>query len=393
MDFLCRALGLVFLGLVSTAVASVRLGVLQPSPERAADYREAGVGLVVLAAAWDRFQPEAHLIDEAYVARLRSEADTYRAAGLRLVLDLGVQYPPAWILGQPDARFRNQHGDAYVDATPGKNIANLVFNGLIRERWRDYVAALFRRLGADWDGVRLGGGWYGELNYPPSVFARNVNCYWAYDPVAQGERPGLPDGMRPCPVPGWKPGAASPDHASARLFLEWYLESLRHYHDWQILAMRLHYDGPLMMLYPSWGIRPGQIDAAVAGALAGDTPAERNGEIQRGFDFARFIDGIRDPQVWVQSTWADSDPAWSDDASGDPGRWSPAGFLAHLARGRVPPLRVAAENTGGGGPPALELSARRVRGLNLDAFFWAFGPDLFDGRPPELEDLRRAFAR
>src|SRR5690606_18425367 len=123
-------------------------------------------------------------------------------------------------------------------------------------------------------------------------FAGKANCYWAFDPFAQGKKPGLPAGMTPCPVPGWKPGDASPDHASARAFIHWYLDSLKHYHDWQITTVRKHYAGPLMMLYPSWGIRPGQLDAAIAADLAGTTPAEKNGELQRGFDFARFIGGL-----------------------------------------------------------------------------------------------------
>ena len=57
------------------------------------------------------------------------------------------------------------------------------------------------------------------------------------------------------------------------------------------------------MMYPSWGIRPGQIDAAVADQLAGKTSAEVNGELPRGFDFARFIHGITDPDVIVYCTW------------------------------------------------------------------------------------------
>jgi hypothetical protein len=56
--------------------------------------------------------------------------------------------------------------------------------------------------------------------------------------------------------------------------------------------------------------------------LAGQTPPEKNGEIQRGFDFARFIGGTRDPRVGVHCTWLDADPSWSDETSPDPVRWS-----------------------------------------------------------------------
>lgn len=372
--------------------AAPAIGVLQPDPRHAAELATSGVTQVVLSVSWERFQPEPRVLDKAYVATLRAHTDAYRAAGLSVTLDLGLQYPPAWLFRQPHARFVNQHGDVFIDPSPGMNVPNAVFNSLIRERQTDYVAALFKQLGTDWAAVRLGGGWYGELNYPPRDFAGKSNCYWAFDDLAQGRAHGLPDGISPCPVPGWRPGDPSAGNDSARRFADWYLDSLQNYHDWQIALVRRYYAGPLQMMYPSWGIRPGQLAAAVKGDLAGKTPPEKNGEIQRGFDFARFIGGIRDPLVWVHCTWIDTNPAWSDDTSADPVRWSPPKYLAHLARAHTPPLRVSAENTGGGGPAALQLSAERVRQLDLDAFYWAFCPDLFDGTAPELKDFSRTLA-
>lgn len=379
-----------FLAFTVLHAEPVQIGVLQPSPDRASALKAAGVSLVVFSVSWDRFQPAPASIDPAYVARVRADIAAYRKADLKIVLGLGVQYPPDWLRGLPDVRFKNQHGDLFIDRAPGMNVVNFVFNASLRERQLDYLAAVFKELGTDWAAVRLGGGWYGELNYPPATFAKKANCYWAFDDFAQGLKPGLPAGVTVCPVPGWKPGEPSRDHVSARRLGDWYLDSLKNYHDWQIATVRRFYAGPLQMLYPSWGLRPGQLDAAVASDLAGVTPPEKNGELQRGFDFARFIDGIRDPDVWVHCTWLDSNPDWSDETSPDPARWSPPKYLAHLARLHQPPLRVSAENTGGGGMPALQLSARRIRELNIEAVFWAFAPDLFDGKPPELGDLRPA---
>jgi hypothetical protein len=373
------------------APAPLRIGVLQPKPSYAAPLAEAGVSLVVLGVSWSDFEPAAGTTNPAYVRKLRDELAVYRQAGLRVVLDPGVQYPPAWLFDLPDARYQNQYGDLYADRSSGKNIANTVFNDAVRSRYAAHLAALFRELGTDWFAVRLGGGWYGELNYPDTTYAKQANCYWAYDPVAQGSKPGLPAGITACPVPGWKPGTASPDHASARRFLDWYLACLQNYHDWQIKTVRRLYTGPLLMMYPSWGIRPGQLKAAVEGDLAGETSPEKNGEIQRGFDFARFIGGITDPGVWIHCTWLDANPAWSDETSSDPARWSPIHFLADLSRRHTPALTVSAENTGGGGPETLRLCVDRARDHELNAVFWAFAPDLFDGKPPELRDLRPAF--
>ena len=375
----------------SADTSPLRLGVLQPKPAYAQPLADAGVSLVVLGVSWENFEPSAGATNPAYVRKLRDEIAAYRHAGLQVVLDPGIQYPPAWLFTLPDSRYQNQYGDLYADHASGKNIANTVFNAAVRARYATHLAALFRELGTDFFGVRLGGGWYGEINYPDATYSKHANCYWAFDPVAQGAKPGLPAGMTACPVPGWKPGDASPGHGSARRFLDWYLASLQNYHDWQIAAVRRHYAGPLMMMYPSWGIRPGQSAAAIAADLSGNTPPEKNGEIQRGFDFARFIGGIRDPQVWVHCTWTDANPDWSDETSRNPARWCPVHYLATLARHHSPALNVSAENTGGGGPDILHLCADRSRSYELKAVFWAFAPDLFDGKHPELKDLRPAF--
>ncbi|MBC8039651.1 MAG: hypothetical protein H7Y06_03845, partial [Opitutaceae bacterium] len=137
----------------------VHLGVLQPDPARAPALASAGISQVVLSVSWDRFQPETHRLDSAYVEKLRADASAYRHAGLGVVLDTGIQYPPAWLLRLPGARYINQHGTAFIDPAPGMNIANFVFNYLLRERQHDYLAALFKQLGTDWTAVRLGGGW------------------------------------------------------------------------------------------------------------------------------------------------------------------------------------------------------------------------------------------
>lgn len=374
------------------ATAPTSIGVLQATPDQSSTLANAGVTLTVLSVSWDRFEPSAGTHDPTYLRRLRSDCAAFRRAGLQIVLDPGFQYPPAWLFELPDSRYRNQHGDIFTDCSPGKNIPNPVFNAAIRARQASHLGALFRELGTDFHAVRLGGGWYNELNYPPAAFQNRTNCYWAYDALAQGTKPGLPTGMTACPVPGWKPGEYSPDHASARRFLDWYLASLQNYHDWQITTTRQLYSGPLVMMYPSWGIRPGQIESAIAGDLAGQTSPEKNGEIQRGFDFSRFIDGIRDPRVGVHCTWLDANPSWSDETSRDPVRWTPLHFLSALARKHTPPLILTAENTGGGGPEVLRLCAERTLAFDVKSVFWAFSPDLFDGRPPELKDLRPAFS-
>jgi hypothetical protein len=186
--------------------------------------------------------------------------------------------------------------------------------------------------------------------------------------------------VKPCPVPDWKPGTPSPGHASARQFLDWYLENLRNYHDWQIATVRRDFAGPIYMMYPSTGgLRPGQLDAAIADDANGSTGPEKTGEVSRGYDTARFIAGITDPKVIVYSTWIDGFP-FCDDASPDPARWNPGHFLGSLAAAHQPPLALGGENTGHPDDQAnLQFTFQRLHDLHLVALYWAFEPALFDG--------------
>jgi len=368
------------LAATAARAAACLFGTLGSEPQNAARNFAAGMRLATVSLAWDRYEPEQDRFAAAYVAHMREQIAAFRQAGLKIVLDLGVQYPPRWLFALPAARYVNQYGDAFADGTPGMNGLNVVFNAAARARQARYVEQVFRDFGTDWFAVRLGGGWFGELNFPPHNFHNHANCYWAFDDLAQGRKPGLPSGVRPCPVPGWKPGETEHAH----VFLDWYLDSLQNYHDWQIATARQWYRGALMMLYPSWGIRPGQIAAAVAGNLNGSTSAELNGEIQRGFDWARFVAGIHDQGVMVHTTWLDA-PA--DDESPNPERWSPVHFLASLARKQS--LTLSAENTGGGDLATLRLCFDRVRRYQCATFLWAFEQQLFDGHSPELADCER----
>mgnify|MGYP000480568265 CR=1 FL=1 len=368
-----------------------RLGVLQGSPEHASALSQAGIDLVVFDVSWQRFEPKEGEVDPIYLKEVLRALQTFQDLGMEVILDLGMQYPPAWLFEIPQSRYQNQYGDIFIDQRPGMHIANSIFNKRVRMRQNQYIKQLFASLGSDFYAVRLGGGWYGELNYPPNTYEEKDNCYWAFDANAQGKQPGLPEGIPVCPVPGWVPGRQPVDSARAELFLEWYLSALQNYHDWQIETVRRYYQGDLLMLYPSWGIRPGQAAQAVEGGLSGDTPAEQNGEVQRGFDFARFISGIRDPKVILHTTWADSDPRFGNDDGLDPSGWSPLRFLSSLAEKHPLPLRVSGENTGGGGSKIMALCAERSAHYQASIFLWAFESDLFKADAPGPRELKNSF--
>ena len=355
-------------------------GALQMAPEHAAIGREHGWRVAVVPVSWDRFEPGSGRFDDKYIEGIASKKAELRVLGYKLQLDLGVQYPPAWAFEGPNARYRNQYGATFASKESGENLPNVVFNAAVRERLAGYLHAVFSRLGSDWDFVRLGGGKFGELNYPRPNFEGQKNCYWAFDEFAQGKSTGLPERMRACPVPGLIPGASSADHGSAKKFIEWYLESLRNYQDWQIATIRRWYAGDVCLLYGSWGLRPGWVDAAVAQDLKGDTSPERNGELQQGFDWARMIGAIHDPRAIVYCTWVDGTLAnrdLADDESADPARWSPVHWQASLARTHPLHLRVWGENTGQNNLEAMRLTFARAKRFDLMGLMWAFDAELF----------------
>lgn len=364
-------------------------GTLQPDPARRAEVIAAGVDTVVMELGWNRWQPQVGTADAAYVAERTARLAELRAAGLQVSLDLGLQYPPGWLFELPHSRYVNQYGSAYVEDAPGKNVPNAVFNQAVREAQAAYVAQVFEALGHEFLLVRLGWGWYSELNYPLSRYGEQRNCYWAFGDLAQGRAAGLPPGVPPCPVPGWRPGEPSPDHDAARRFANWYLDALRDYHDWQIATVRALHPGRLAMLYPSWGLRPGQLDAAIATDLDGSIEAQHN-DLSMGQYWPRLIAGIDDPDVVVYSTWLDA--PFGDDRSPDPAQWCPMRYLTSLAQPRG--LRCAGENTGGNDAEAMARCFQRMNELDLLGIYWAFEPQLFDGDPAHatLADYAAAIA-
>lgn len=352
-------------------------GVLQGTQKHSAAGYQAGWRVAVISAAWNALEPERGKINEVEIGKLRDKAEAFRALGYRLQLDLGIQYPPSWIFDFPHSRYRNQFGAGYESNEPGKRMANAVFNQAVRERIRWYIEQVFTQLGTDWDWVRLGGGFYGEVNFPHHAYQGKTNAYWAFDDLAQGRVSGLAKGLEACPVAGWMPGEVSAGNQPARQFLSWYHGALQHYHDWQIRTVRQWYRGEICMLYGSWGIRPGWIEAALAQDLNGSSVGERNGEIATGYDWERMVGGIRDPKVIVYCTWIDAPRRDCDDAGGNRVRWSPVHWLSSLAAANPLRLKVWGENTGRNTRDSMELTFERVQQFGLMGVMWAFEDDLF----------------
>ncbi len=332
------------------------VGVLQAGVAPLPEERSAGVSVALLELTWDHYEPTAGAFDIRYIAEQRAKLRQLREAGFRVVLDVGLQYPPHWLFDNSDAYFVDQYGDRYRPEETGKASANGVFDPAVRRAEATYVGRVAHDFGDGFFAVRVGGGWYGELHYPPGSYAGNGNAYWAFDRNA----------LRASPVSGWRPGTGTP--ADAQRFWNFYQGALLNYEGWQLSLYGHYFSGWLELLLPGWGLRPGDVDAAVQDLFSGRTQAQANGEAGQANGFSTEMLAIQDARTIVYSTWLEA-PDHGISANLE----SPIRYLAALAAERG--LRVAGENSAAGGSASdAALCLERTRSLPLAGMMWMGSP-------------------
>jgi hypothetical protein len=340
----------------------------------------AGIRLKTFSLSWNKASPSKGVYDDGYLQRKKLELTQLSQSGFRVILLLGYYDVPSWVHSEyPDSYYVNQYGDRYLDNVDAGD-ANFIYNPAMRDLAAQYIANMFAYFGTDFAAVRSGGGRFGELTYPPSDYANRSNCYWAFDKNA----------LSKSPTPNWRPGNPSPA-SEAKKFLDYYLNALVDFQNWQIQTVRKSYSGPIMMLYPSWGMRPGDDEAAINVNLNGSTSAEQNGEVQRGFDFARQINAIIDRNIVITTTWLDADN--SADNLPDIRYWSPIKYLAYLANRHSPALPLFGENTGQGFRADLIQSAEQMKKYGLLGMAWYNESELFSGQYATLDDYRKIIVK
>ena len=257
-------------------------GVLGSScaPDRVAALRGAGVTTAMTEMQWAQAEPAPGVVDGRYLASVRARIDACAAGGLRVVLGLGLQNPPTWVLELPGATFRDQEG-----RTSSQGEADLVFSAAAREAATDYLRDVAGRVGfEDVAAVRLAG----ELGYPSPEPGTAGTAFWAFGPAAQGG-PGRAAGVDPSPMPGWLPG--SPTWQDVRVttddvdrWYDWYTGSLADSIVWLADALRgVGYTGDFHVPLAGRGVLPADRQEAVDGLL--DGRADPDGALGKGDDY------------------------------------------------------------------------------------------------------------
>jgi Beta-galactosidase len=351
-----------------------RFGVLQASGDFLAEEARAGVTLLALEIAWDRYEPERGRFDQGYVASQRAKLERLCRSGFDVVLEAGLHHAPSWVSAlDGDTYYVNQYGDRYAPPRSDDLVPNAVFNPAVRRAQADYLARVRADLCDCFYAIRVGAGQDGEVTYPSAVYNGHSNSFWVYGRLAQAGSP----------VPGWRPG--QPGQTQARQFWDYYLGRLVGYQNWLLATYRSHFSSWLEPLYPGWGLRPGQAESAIAGLLSGNTPAEQDGLTSVGTDFAALVGGLTDRHVIVYGSALEK-PDRAMTAAGE----SPMRYLQELASARH--LPAAGENSGiGQSADVMHVCVRRVRTLPLAGMMWLAESRLVPTNPPaaSLDDYGR----
>jgi hypothetical protein len=350
----------------------VDIELLQPDPRQAKSYASAGVDLVTLDLGWDAYQPTATTTDRSYVAQRVAEAQAYTDAGLEVVLDLGLQYPPAWAFDLPgETRFTNQYGEQWHGGI-GTDALDAVWNPAARQAESRYVGLVARDFAGLVDRVRVGGLLSGEIRLPPAHAAGHVDSLWAF---GEGALAASPD-------PKWRPGSGTA--SQARRWLNFYMASVSEYAVWLTRTVGSAFPAtPIDVLLPGWGLRPGDLNRVAAARVSTSAIESTGDDLAGGLDWPRQISALHRLalDVTAVTTWLDA-PSYGT----APHDLAPVEYLAMLTRPLTMPL--SGENTGGGGQAALARVREQVNRLGLGRVTWM--PDHTPGDVTP-EDLGMAF--
>jgi hypothetical protein len=268
--------------------AGINFGVVASScsPDRVERERDAGIQVVTLDVVWDRYEPQEGRFATSYITDLQHKIRICRDAGLKIILGVGLQYPPEWVSNLSGGAYLDQYGN-----TSKLREANLVFS----QRVRESVAAYLRRISTDlglnnFAAVRVGTSNTGELGYPEDVdeSGQRGPSFWAFDQAAQSGD-GLAYGMSSTPLPGWSPGMAEWHGQTVSVqqvtdWFQWYSRSLISTISWQINLFRsLGFAGDFHLPVAGRGALPKDLEFALSNHL--DGRSNPDGALERGLNY------------------------------------------------------------------------------------------------------------
>jgi hypothetical protein len=345
----------------SHVAAKPYLGVLAPSltPSVLAQEAAAGVNNVTINASWASAEPTQGVFSTTYMNTVHQKIAAVQASGMKVVLDPGFQYTPAWVFLLPGGtRFVNQYGDQFgagLAASSGDAVPNGITDPNVRAAEATYVTWLGQQIEpGEIVAVREGGGPLGELRYPgPDYSSTDINSFWAYDASSQAA---LPPSLQ-----GWKPGTGTT--AQAQQFMNIYNQNMVSYGIWLNGALEAAFHVKEFVLLPGWGERPGDEAIEVQALLALPRGSGKD-EWNEGLDWTDLLPQLPDQADSIAyTTYLDAPSQGSNTELEDP-----ADYLASLVAGTS--IRLGGENTGNGTISTLTLCMQRATALDFYVVEW-----------------------
>ncbi len=277
-----------------------------------------GVRGRLVELGWDVLQPTGpNDWNTGAIQQFQARIDAFTATGpdTVLYLDLGIHYAPAWVSAIDP--LMDQYGDVWQAHGNGGG-ANVYWSPTVRAYAAAYIQRVFSSLdfhGRLW-AVRVGT-YFAELAYPRLEQSGRNHAFWAFDANAQAQSP----------VPGWRPGQASPN-GEAQRFYDWYVDKLADTFNFMLYEIRRYYAGYVAPVTPGVGIWDGTAQQLISHNLDDSTEmcCYGTGNYWQRL-FAEFPGADQGVINWCSSVGDGS----GDDGSANWWQWSSAKQLAYLA--------------------------------------------------------------
>ncbi len=73
------------------------LGILGASGNYLSQEKAAGIAAITVQVGWNDIEPTQGTFSSAYMSQIQAKIAAVRSAGMSVVLDPGLQYPPDWV--------------------------------------------------------------------------------------------------------------------------------------------------------------------------------------------------------------------------------------------------------------------------------------------------------
>jgi hypothetical protein len=339
---------------LANAMPKPILGILGASGNYLSEEKAAGIQAVTVQVGWTNVEATQGVFSATYMGQIQAKIAAARSAGLEVVLDPGLQYPPPWVFSlSGGTRFVDQYGDVFSGSEPsGDNVANAVTDTAVRSAEGTYLAWLGSQITAgEIIAVREGGGPLGELRYPLPDESGHTNEFWAYDASTQA--------TLPTSVQGWVPGTGTVAQATA--FLTAYNQDIDNYAIWLNAQLQADFATKILVLLPGWGERPGTTATEEAALLH---PSPSMDEYNEGLDWTDLLPALPDAANSIAyTTYLDARTV-----KATPQLEDPADYLASLVAGTS--IGLGGENTGVGNVATMQLCMGRALALGFFIVDW-----------------------